>query len=398
MSPMEVRASTGLAAIFGLRLFGMFIILPVFVLYAGHLRGGANMTLVGVAMGVYGLTQAILQIPYGWWSDRYGRKPVIYVGLAMFALGSFVAAASTSIEGVILGRVLQGAGAISGAVIAMVADLTREQHRTKAMAMVGSTIGLVFAISLVAGPGLNRLIGVPGIFALTGILALCAILLVWRYVPDPHGHVAPARGSMAEFRILLRDGQLLRLNYGIFTLHAILMAMFIAIPVELRDAGMPAAQHWHVYLPVMIVSFVLMLPAIMTSGKGARLKRYFVVAIALVIAAQLALSLLPAQVWPLTVVLLLFFTPFNLLEAMLPSLISRMAPPQAKGAALGIYSSVQFFGTFVGSAAGGFAYGHWHAPGVTVLCGTLAAVWLVAALGMKVPDRAARKVADAAAG
>jgi len=387
MSPLELRASIGLAAIFGLRLFGMFVILPVFVIYAEHLHGGHNMTLVGLAMGAYGLTQAILQIPFGWWSDRYGRKPVIYAGLAMFAFGSFVAAGASSIHVVILGRVLQGAGAISAAVIAMTADLTREQHRTKAMAMIGSTIGVAFALSLVASPTLNRLIGVPGIFALTGFLALGAILVVWRVVPTPAASAALARGTMAEFRVLLADRQLLRLNYGIFALHAVLMAMFIAIPFALRDAGLPVDHHWHIYLPVMVAAFVLMLPAVMTSSKGERLKIYFIASIALVLAAQLLLTLLPAHLWPLTLVLLLFFTPFNLLEAMLPSLISRMAPPQSKGAALGIYSSVQFLGTFVGSAAGGYAYGQWGATGVTVLCGTLAALWLVIALGMKIPDR-----------
>lgn len=397
MSPMELRASMSLAAIFGLRLFGMFIILPVFVIYAEHLEGGRDMALVGIAMGAYGLTQAILQIPFGWWSDRYGRKPVIYAGLAMFALGSFVAAWASSVHMVIVGRILQGAGAISGAVIAMVADLTREQHRTKAMALIGSTIGVAFALSLVVSPVLNRLIGVPGIFALTGLLALGAVLVVWRVVPDPTGPGTPARGTVAEFKSLLADGQLLRLNYGIFALHALLMAMFIALPLSLRDAGLPVAQHWHVYLPVMLLSFVLMMPAVMRTGKGAQLKRYFVFAVALVLLAQVLLYVLPAHLWPLALVLLVFFTAFNVLEAMLPSLISRMAPPQSKGAALGIYSSVQFLGTFVGSAAGGYAYGHWGAHGVTLLCGALAAVWLVVASGMKVPDRGAPARVQAAA-
>jgi MFS family permease len=397
MSPLELRASMSLAAIFGLRLFGMFIILPVFVIYAEQLEGGRDMTLVGIAMGAYGLTQAVLQIPFGWWSDRYGRKPIIYAGLAMFAVGSFVAAAAVSVNMVIVGRILQGAGAISGAVIAMVADLTREEQRTKAMALIGSTIGVAFALSLVVSPVLDRLIGVPGIFAFTGLLALGAMLVTWRIVPDPVGSGAPARGTVAEFKSLLSNGQLLRLNYGIFALHALLMAMFIALPLSLRDAGLPLAQHWHVYLPVMLLSFVLMLPAVMSSGKSVRLKQYFVVAVALVLLAQVLLYVLPAQLWPLALVLLVFFTAFNMLEAMLPSLISRMAPAEAKGAALGIYSSVQFLGTFVGSAIGGYAYGHWGAHGVTLLCGALAAVWLVVASGMKVPDAAGRAGVRAAA-
>jgi MFS family permease len=397
MSPMELRASLSLAAIFGLRLFGMFIILPVFVIYAEHLEGGRDMALVGIAMGAYGLTQAVLQIPFGWWSDRYGRKPVIYAGLTMFALGSFVAAAATSVHLVIVGRILQGAGAISGAIIAMVADLTREEHRTKAMALIGSTIGVAFALSLVVSPVLNRLIGVPGIFALTGFLALAAVVVVWRIVPNPTGSGEPARGTMAEFKSLLSNGQLLRLNYGIFALHALLMAMFIALPLSLRAAGLPVAQHWQVYLPVMLLSFVLMMPAVMRTSKGSHLKGYFVFAVALVLLAQVLLYVLPAHLWPLALVLLVFFTAFNVLEAMLPSLISRMAPPQSKGAALGIYSSVQFLGAFVGSALGGYAYGHWGTHGVTVLCGSLAAVWLVVASGMKVPDRSARAGVQTAA-
>jgi predicted MFS family arabinose efflux permease len=394
MSPTELRASLSLAAIFGLRLFGMFIILPVFVIYAETLEGGRNMALVGIALGAYGLTQAALQIPFGWWSDRYGRKRVIYAGLAIFALGSFIAAAASSIHLVIVGRIVQGAGAISAAVIAMAADLTREEHRTKAMALIGSTIGVAFALSLVASPALNRLIGVPGIFLLTGVLALGAMLIVWRVVPDPQAPAAPARGTLAEFRALLVDGQLLRLNYGIFVLHAVLMAMFIAIPFALRDAGLPLEQHWHLYLPVMLLSFVLMLPAVMNSGKGDRLKRYFVVSVALVLVAQVLLGVLPPKFWLLALVLLTFFTPFNVLEAMLPTLTSRLAPPESKGAALGIYSSVQFLGTFVGSAAGGYAYGQWGATGVTVLCGALVAVWLVVASGMIVPDRVTPAVAE----
>lgn len=390
MSPTEWRAAFSLAAIFGLRLFGMFIILPVFVIYAEQLEGGSDMGLVGIALGAYGLTQAILQIPFGWWSDRYGRKRVIYVGLAIFALGSFIAAVATSIHFVIVGRILQGAGAISAAVIAMASDLTREQHRTKSMALIGSTIGVAFAVSLVASPALNRMIGVPGIFVLTGVLALAAMLLVWRVVPDPEQTAGPARGTLQQFRLLLADRQLLRLNYGIFALHAVLMAMFIAVPLALREAGLPVQSHWHVYLPVMLLSFVLMLPAVMGTGRTHRLKQYFVLSVALVLVAQILLGTLPAQVWPLALVLLVFFTPFNVLEAMLPSLVSRMAPPEAKGAALGIYSSVQFLGTFVGSAAGGYAYAHWGATGVTVLCAGLQLVWLAVAAGMHIPERGAR--------
>ena len=385
MSPLELRASLSLASIFGLRLLGMFVILPVFAIYAETLPGGDNLTLVGVAIGAYGLTQAILQIPFGWWSDRYGRKPVIYVGLAIFAVGSFIAAAATSIHVVILGRILQGGGAISAAVMAMAADLTREEQRTKAMAMIGSTIGLAFAVSLVASPWLNHHIGVPGIFATTGGLALLAMLVVWRIVPDVHEVRRSDRsGALSEFLAVLVDPQLARLNIGVFALHAVLMALFIAIPFSLRDAGLPLAEHWKIYLPVMLASFVFMLPAVMGRGRN-RLRMYFTGSVALLVVAHAALPWLSGSVTLLTVFLVLFFTPFNILEALLPTLTSRLAPARSRGVAIGLYSSIQFFGTFLGAVLGGFAYGHWGLTGVVIVDTTLLAVWLVAALGMRSP-------------
>ena len=387
MSRTELRASIALASIFGLRLFGMFVILPVFAIYAEQLPGGQNLTLVGIAIGAYGLTQAILQIPFGFWSDRYGRKRVIYVGLAIFAAGSFIAASATSIYVVIAGRMLQGAGAVSAAVMAMAADLTREEHRTKAMAMIGSTIGLAFALSLVASPWLNRQIGVPGIFALTGILAAAAMLVVWRIVPEVPESAAPdRRGALRELAAVLRDPQLARLNYGIFALHAVLMALFIVVPFALRDAGLPLADHWQVYLPVMLGSFVLMLPAVMGRASGRRLSAYFVASIALMLLAHLALPWLGGGVVTLAIFLLLFFTPFNILEALLPSLTSRLAPPGARGIATGVYSSVQFFGTFVGAAAGGYLYGRWGIQGVVIADTALLVIWIMATWGMRVPD------------
>ncbi len=389
MSPLELRASLALAGVFGLRLFGMFVILPVFAIYAETLPGGANLTMAGIAIGAYGLTQAILQIPFGWMSDRYGRKPVIYGGLILFAVGSFVAAVAPNIHVVIVGRVLQGAGAISAAVMALAADLTREENRTKSMAMIGSTIGLVFAMSLAAAPWLNQLIGVPGIFALTGVLAIAAMGVVWRIVPaSPRVVEAPAaRASnlMGDLKSVLGDAQLLRLNWGIFALHAVLMALFIAVPFALRDAGMPLNQHWKVYLPVMLGSFVLMLPAVMGAHVPGRLKRWFVAAVVLLLLVQGAMPWMFGGVFYISLFLLIFFTPFNVLEAMLPSLVSRIAPPQLKGAAIGVYSSVQFFGAFVGSAAGGFLYGRWGVTGIVVPCAVLLAIWLILALGMREP-------------
>ena len=386
MSPTELRASVSLASIFGLRLLGMFVILPVFAIYAEQLPGGENLTLVGIAIGAYGLTQAILQIPFGWWSDRYGRKRVIYAGLAIFATGSFVAAAAPNIYIVILGRVLQGAGAISAAVMAMAADLTREEHRTKAMAMIGSTIGLAFAFSLIASPWLNGLMGVPGLFAMTGVLVLLAMLVVWWIVPDevdsPQGRSSSA---LREFGRALRDPQLARLNYGIFVLHAVLMSLFIAVPFALRDAGLALSAHWKVYLPVMLGSFVLMLPAILGKRAARRLKGWFIGSVALILVAHLALPWLSSGTLALALFLLLFFTPFNVLEAMLPSLTSRMAPAHSKGIAIGLYSSVQFFGTFFGAAAGGYLYGRFGLDGIVIANAALLVMWLVAAAGMRAP-------------
>ncbi len=396
-----MRASLALASVFGLRLFGMFVILPVFAIYAETLPGGGSLTLVGIAIGAYGLTQAIMQIPFGWWSDRIGRKPVMYLGLILFAVGSFIAAAAPDIYVVIVGRILQGAGAISAAVIALASDLTREEHRTKSMAMIGSTIGVVFALSLVAAPWLNQLIGVPGIFALTGVLALGAMGVVWRVVP-PVTDKPPVRDSslMSDLKSVLADPQLARLNWGIFALHAVLMALFIAVPFALRSAGMPLAQHWKIYLPVMLASFVLMLPAIMGAHGPRRLKAWFVASVALLLTVQLAMPWLAGGVWPIALFLLIFFTPFNVLEAMLPSLVSRIAPPQLKGAAIGVYSSVQFLGTFAGAAAGGFLYSRWGIVGIVVPGALLLAIWLILAMGMQAPAPRAKgdTIASQAAG
>jgi MFS family permease len=380
MSREELRAALSLSGIYGLRMLGMFVILPVFAIYAEGLPGGDNLTLVGIAIGIYGLTQAILQIPFGWWSDRYGRKPVIYVGLAIFAVGSFVAAMGTHIYVIVLGRLLQGAGAISAPVMAMTMDLTREEHRTKAMAMIGSTIGGTFAFSLVLSPWLNRVIGVPGIFVMTGVLVLISMWVVYALVPDPPRQPRPAGAhGLQQFATVLRDPQLARLNYGIFALHAVLMALFIAVPLELRAAGLPVDRHWQVYLPVMLGSFVLMLPAVLGPGRQERMQAMLKGAIAVLLATQLLLPLFTGGVWGLTALLLAFFTAFNVLEAGLPSLVSRVAPQGSRGVAIGVFTSLQFFGTFFGAAGGGFLYGRWGTTGVVIFSTALLVIWFVAA-------------------
>ncbi len=388
LSRNERRATIGLAAIYGLRMLGMFLILPVFALYAAHIPGGESHLMVGLALGAYGLTQGLLQLPLGMLSDRIGRKKVIVFGLVLLALGSFVAAAATTVQGIILGRVIQGAGAVSAVVAALLADLTREEQRTKAMAGIGATIGLAFAVSLVMGPVLDKWVGVPGIFALTGVLAIAAIGVVLFYVPRPalsHFH-ADAEASPARLKDVLRDAQLLRLNYGIFALHTAQMAMFVVVPVALANyAGLPKEHHWWVYLPVMAGSLLLAVPGIIVGEKRGKLKPVFVGAVALMLAAQVALSQSMHSLAGLVAALFAYFAAFNLLEATLPSLISKLAPASAKGTAMGVYNTAQSLGIFVGGVAGGWLAQHQGFGSVFALCAVLMGGWLALALGMQPP-------------
>ncbi|MBK6336485.1 MAG: MFS transporter [Betaproteobacteria bacterium] len=385
MTAGERRATFGLAGIYGLRMLGMFIVLPVLALYAETLPGGRDHTLVGLALGAYGLTQAILQIPFGWASDRWGRKPVIVAGLVLFAAGSFLAAWAPTIGWTIAGRTLQGAGAISAAVIALTADLTRDEVRTRAMAAIGMTIGATFALSLIAGPALNAVIGVPGIFALTGVLALAAIVLLYRAVPAPERAPAPHESAAQQWRRVLTDGQLLRLNYGIFALHAALMALFVQVPFMLRDNGVPVTRHGLVYLPVLLLSVALMAPAMMRADRPGRGKPLFVGAVGVLFVGQALLALAGSSLVLTIVAMVVFFTAFNLLEATLPALISKYAPPAIKGTASGVYSSVQFLGTFVGAAAGGWLSQHFGSAAVFGFCLLLTALWLAVSATMSAP-------------
>ncbi|MEW6133672.1 MAG: MFS transporter [Pseudomonadota bacterium] len=369
-------------------MLGMFLILPVFALYAPTLPGGDDHFLVGMALGAYGLTQGLLQLPFGMASDRIGRKKVIVFGLVVFALGSFVAAAAGTIYWVIIGRMIQGAGAISAAVTAMLADLTREENRTKAMAVIGMSIGLTFALSLVAGPVLDHAIGVPGIFALTGVLALVAVWVVKSYIPDPassHFH-GDAEASPARLKDVLRDPQLLRLDYGIFALHTAQMAMFVAVPVILaKGAGLSPDHHWWMYLSVLLLSFVFMVPAIIYGEKHDKLRPVFVGAVGLMLVAQTSLMQVQHSLWGLGAALLAYFIAFNVLEASLPSLISKLAPASAKGTAMGVYNTAQSLGLFVGGALGGWLAQYHGFTALFAFCGVLMAGWLLLALGMKTP-------------
>ena len=388
MNASEVRASVGLASIFGLRMLGMFLILPVFALYAEHLPGGNNHTMIGLALGAYGLTQAMLQLPFGMASDKYGRKRVIYFGLILFAIGSFVAASATTIETIIIGRVIQGAGAISAAVTALLADSTREEHRTHAMAMIGGTIGVTFAVSLVLGPALYQYIGMSGIFLLTAVLSLTAMAVVKWYIPDPvHSQFhLDAEASPAKLGEVLHNTQLLRLNFGIFALHAAQMAMFVVIPFALQRTGnLDINHHWEVYLPVVLIAFIIMVPAIIYGEKRAKLKQVFIAAVALMLMAQLGMAASMQHFWGIVGALLAYFIAFNVLEATLPSLISKIAPVGSKGTAIGVYNTSQSLGLFVGGVVGGWLSQHYGYPAVFMFSAGLMTVWLIAAIGMRTP-------------
>jgi MFS family permease len=388
MNASEIRASVGLASIFGLRMLGMFLILPVFALYAEHLPGGSDHTMVGLALGAYGLTQAMLQLPFGMASDRFGRKRIIYIGLILFAIGSFVAANANTIETIIIGRIIQGAGAISAAVTALLADSTREEHRTHAMAMIGGTIGLTFAASLVLGPALYQYIGMHGIFMLTAVLSLTAMAVVKWYIPDPmHSQFhLDAEASPAKLGEVMRNTQLLRLNFGIFALHAAQMAMFVVIPFALRSTGnLDINHHWEVYLPVVVIAFIVMVPAIIYGEKRAKLKQVFVAAVALMLMAQIGMAASMQHFWGIVGALLAYFIAFNVLEATLPSLISKIAPVGSKGTAIGVYNTSQSIGLFVGGAVGGWLSQHYGYPAVFMFSAGLMALWLIAAVGMRTP-------------
>ena len=389
MTPSERRASGWLASIFALRMLGLFLILPVFAVHAHALPGGDDALLVGLVLGIYSLTQGVLQLPFGMASDRFGRKPVIVFGLVLFALGSLVAANATDVAWTIVGRAIQGTGAISAAVTACIADLTRDSQRTKAMALVGASIGLTFALSLVAAPLLYERIGMPGLFHLTGALAVAGIAIVLFAVPSPRDAVPrlAADGTRVErtrFREVALDGELMRLNVGIFALHMVQMAMFVVLPAWLVErAQLPLADHWKIYLPVVVASFVLMVPPIAWGERAGRLRAVVLGSIALLLAAQLGYAAQPVGVTAFAVLLLVFFAAFNVLEATVPSMVSRLAPPDVKGTALGLYNTVQALGLFAGGALGGWASSRFGGVAVVVLCAGVMAGWLVVAMGAR---------------
>ena len=307
---------------------------------------------------------------------------MIAAGLVVFAAGSFIAAAADDIGWTIVGRAIQGAGAISAAVTAFIADATRDEHRTKAMALVGASVAATFAGSLVLAPALYDAIGVKGLFAMTGVLVVAAIgVLLWVVPPAPP---TVPRVDRRGWREAVTDRQLLRLNFGIFALHTVLMAMFVVVPVLLvQSGGLPVAQHWKVYLPVIVLSFALMMKPLIVAERRALIRPLFIGAIVLVLTAQLGFLFRGDTLIWLSLWLLLFFTGFNILEASLPSLVSRIAPASAKGLALGIYNTAQALGLFVGGAFGGAIVARWGSEAVFVFAAVVMAAWWLIALGMR---------------
>ncbi len=388
MDKHELRAVSSLAAVFSVRLLGLFMIYPVFSTYARELSGATSYK-IGLALGIYGLSQGLLQIPFGMLSDRIGRKVLIIAGLAIFGIGSAVAALSTSINGVIVGRLLQGGGAAGSVILALVADLTSEQNRTKAMALVGVTIGASFIIAVVAGPIVASFAGVQGIFWLMVFLAVLGIAITQFVVPDPHGIQVQqdAEAVPALLSSVLKNGELLRLDFGTFVQNAMLTASFLVVPGLLHSAlNVTTHDQWIVYLPVLTVSLLATVPAIIVAEKHRLMKPVFVGAVAALAASQILLVFAARNHYALLASLTIFFSGFNIMSATLPSLITKAAPPGAKGTATGIYSSSQFLGIFAGGIVGGWAHQHFGDTGVFMATAVLTLLWLAAAVTMAEPS------------
>lgn len=388
MNSIERRAAVVLASIMSLRMLGLFMVLPLFSLYAHQLMG-ATPALIGLSMGVYGLTQAVFQIPFGAWSDKVGRKKMITLGLLIFAIGSVFCACTQTIWGMILGRALQGAGAVGSTIIALMADLTRENQRTKAMAIIGMTIGMSFSLAMLLGPLLNPWLHVNGIFWLAACFGIFAIVMLHKYVPTPakttwHADTEPERHS---FWAVLKLPELARLNISIFMLHAVFTASFVVIPISLQShAGLNENHQWILYLPILLLAFVCSVPCIILAEKKQRLKLFFLGAIFMLGSAELLFWLFNDSIYFSAVSLFLFFTGFSVLEAFLPSLVSKTAPASRKGTALGIYSCSQFLGIFAGGSLAGWLYGILGLTNVYLFCTILTILWAAIAFRMKNPQ------------
>jgi MFS family permease len=387
MEKHELRAATSLAAVFSVRMLGLFMVYPVFAAFARHLSG-ASAYKIGLALGIYGLSQGLLQMPFGLLSDRVGRKVMIVLGLLVFALGSAVAASSNTIEGMILGRFLQGAGAVGSVILALVADLTAEKNRTKAMALVGMSIGFSFLVAIVTGPAVAGWIGVAGIFWLMAALAFVGIAITLFVVPAPQPpHVHPEAETIPGLvGATLRNRQLLRLDFGIFALHAMLTASFLVVPGLLRGTlSVGSRDQWYIYLPVLLVSIAVMVPAIIVAERHRRMKAVVIGAVAALAISQLMLATGGDDAYVLVAALVVFFAGFNIMEASLPSLVTKTAPAGSRGTATGIYSSSQFLGIFAGGVVGGWVHQAIGTAAVFFFAAAVAIVWLLVVASMRDP-------------
>jgi len=386
MNSTEKKAALTLSSVFALRMLGLFMLLPVFSI-VGQQLDGYTPVLIGVAIGAYGLTQAIFQIPFGWLSDRFGRKPVILFGLVIFMIGSLVAAMSEHIYGVIAGRLLQGCGAIASAIMALAADLSRDDQRTKIMASIGMSIGAAFALAMVLGPVLTNLLGLQGIFFAISILAVIAMLVIYFLTPEPD-HQFVQRDAVAarnQFSMIFKDGQLMRLNIGIFTLHFLLTSFFVAFPSRLNGLGVELAEHSWIYLVTMLVSVALMLPMMIFAEKKRQHARAMLVGVMLIALVQFSFGMFQFPLFLVVIAMIIYFTGFNLMEALLPSMISRIAPLSGKGTALGVYSTSQFAGAFLGGPVAGLIMQYKGMDGIYLIGAFMAMLWALLSLGLKNP-------------
>ena len=376
LSSLELRSALTLACVISLRLFGLFLIMPVFSLYAKGMPDASGF-MIGLALGVYGIGQVLLQIPLGLLSDRIGRKPAITFGLLLFALGGLIAAMSHTLVGIAVGRAVQGMGAVAGAGIALAADLTAEENRGKAMGIIGVSIGLAFLLALILGPPLEAVAGLPGLVAATSILSLASLALLWLIVPTPARARAPAAAGVGQVLAMLRDGRMLVLNGSVFFLHALLTASFVGLPLLLANTlHLPVNRHWELYLPVMTVAAFVMGASLHHMREVAQSLRIVTVCVVAIGLALLGFALSGRHLAAFGAAAAVFFSAFNLLEAALPSLVSRLAPDHVRGAAMGAYSTSQFIGAFVGGTLGGIALGRLGPDGVFVCAAALTLLWL----------------------